>query len=369
MKDGDREALIKEMETNFKSLAKKVASEQDAIKKTVQDDMKRLGSLIGDLDNKVDDVKTNSEPNLTFTPFTNNRENPESWLRTFESECEFKGYDIGRKLKAFKMLMRGSAATWYDDIEKQFDATSTDEEKWKDIKAKMIERFGVSNTWLAEHLIQFTNQREGDSVQRFYSTVVDKCVNLKKPREEMMAIFIRGLKPSIKLYVLAREPKDIEAAYQQAKAAEDLETISDLTSNQMPSSTQPVMFPGEIQPKAHYESLELKEIRESIKELENKLRTSSRQIPKAPMMTCYYCNKLGHRAMECRQRLIDLQYQRNGRPQNRVFRQNKQFMGPPPAGRPFNPRFSGPGSYSPRNNAPRYHGGSNVNNRPRGPLN
>ena len=103
----------------------------------------------------------------------------------------------------------------------------------------------MSNPWLEEHLVQFINQKPGESVQKYYSGLMEKANKLKKTKKEVLPLFIRGLNPPIKMYVLARQPKDLESAFSLAKAAESLEIISDLTSNNN-NEARAMKMPGEI---------------------------------------------------------------------------------------------------------------------------
>ena len=128
--------------------------------------------------------------------------------------------------------MRNAAATWFDDLEQQLADGDplTDQQKWDQIKTKFNDRFDSSNTWLEEHLVQFVNQKPGETVQRYYSGLMEKASKFKKTEKEILPLFIRGLNPPLKMYVLAREPGSLELAFSLAKAAESLEIISDLTS-------------------------------------------------------------------------------------------------------------------------------------------
>ena len=82
------------------------------------DEVRRLTNMLGQMELKVDALE-GADSNVQFTPFLDKGESPKQWLRNFETCTGFKGYDLARQIKAFKMLMRNAAATWFDDLEQQ----------------------------------------------------------------------------------------------------------------------------------------------------------------------------------------------------------------------------------------------------------
>ena len=255
---------------------------------------------------------------MQFTPFFDKGESPKQWLRNFETCIEFKGYDLARQIKAFKLLMRNSAATWYDELEQQLaEDQQVDAAKWQAIRTKFQERFDMSNPWLEEHLVQFINQKPGESVQKYYSGLMEKANKLKKTKKEVLPLFIRGLNPPIKMYVLARQPEDLESAFIIAKAAESLEIISDLTSNNN-NEARAMKMPGEIgQQEVNKTAYDMTKLIKELKTLGDKvadIKNNTRAKPdsnKIPMpIRCYHCKNVGQKISQCRLRLRDMQMTR-----------------------------------------------------------
>ena len=280
------------------------------------DEVRRLTNMLGQMELKVDALE-GADSDVQFTPFLDKGESPKQWLRNFETCTGFKGYDLARQIKAFKMLMRNAAATWFDDLEQQLADGDplTDQQKWDQIKTKFNDRFDSSNTWLEEHLVQFVNQKPGETVQRYYSGLMEKASKLKKTEKEILPLFIRGLNPPLKMYVLAREPGSLELAFSLAKAAESLEIISDLTSNQN-SGAKAVNMPGEIgkchKPPALYDMTEvmkeLKSLGDKVADIKKTAHSNPGPMRKvARPMRCYHCGVVGHSINECRSRLRQMQ--------------------------------------------------------------
>ena len=69
----------------------------------------------------------------------------------------------------------------------------TDQQKWDQIKTKFNDRFDSSNTWLEEHLVQFVNQKPGETVQRYYSGLMERPANSRKLRKKFYHCLLGGL--------------------------------------------------------------------------------------------------------------------------------------------------------------------------------
>lgn len=77
---------------------------------------------------------------INFIPFRDKGEDIHDWLRVFEACCEFRSYDDVKCIKALKMLVRGSAATYYDGIQAEVkrEVGNDDAALLKGLKEKLI---------------------------------------------------------------------------------------------------------------------------------------------------------------------------------------------------------------------------------------
>lgn len=143
--------------------------------------------------------------------------------------------------------MRKSAATWFDGV---FDTCKrehkeSDKELLQDLKDKFIKRFDKANEWLQEHLVQFVVHKPGQSVQAYYSALIERTKKLGKSDKELKGMFLTNLRSEYKMFVLSRKPESLDRSYVLAREAESLITIAEVTSGS--ESISSWNLPGELQ--------------------------------------------------------------------------------------------------------------------------
>ena len=65
-----------------------------------------MNEAIAKVTSKIEECEI-AELGLNFTPFQDRGEDPHMWLRSFTTCADFKGYDVVRKLAAFKNVVEG----------------------------------------------------------------------------------------------------------------------------------------------------------------------------------------------------------------------------------------------------------------------
>ena len=230
------ELLLKQMETKLDDLQVKWAKHQkdisDRMKTAVSDltksgtadrqDISQLTTKINEIQLKVSDGSDHGS-GINFRAFSDENSDPSAWWRDFESCAEFKKYSEEKQLSALKVLLKGSAGVWLDrTLTNDIPDTDSCAEKLKKIKKAFIDKFEKNNTWLDEHLIHFMSQRPHEPIQKYYSRLMTKVARLDKTPQEILVIFVKGLRHQLKYYVLSREPGELEAAFKLAKSAESL---------------------------------------------------------------------------------------------------------------------------------------------------
>ena len=118
VKRGLRDMMLQQSQQMEERLGGLVRHATEVAANPTANEVRRLTDMMGQMEVKVDALE-GSDYHVQFTPFFDKGESPKQWLRHFETCIEFKGYDLARQIKAFKILMRNAAATWYDELEQQ----------------------------------------------------------------------------------------------------------------------------------------------------------------------------------------------------------------------------------------------------------
>ena len=147
-------------------------------------------------------------------------ENAEKFLSQFESYAKFLNLNDptqdARKVAAFHLHLRGPANSWFNTLQIK---------SWKRIVEDFKNRYFLSNgnnPNLFLEMENFSNLKlaEGQPIEDFHSTVMEKGTMLGKPDYEVIAKFISGLPDKLRMFVGASTPADLMTALTQAKLGE-----------------------------------------------------------------------------------------------------------------------------------------------------
>ena len=255
--------------------------------------------------------------------------------------------------------LKGNASIWFN--------TSPDlvDKAYPELSAALKEQFhSASDKWLLRQKLNDRKQLPTESVSEYASDIRRTCQRIDLPRSECVNYFVQGLKPEIKNYVVLQRPGTLEEAENHAKLKESvpekktddrideiLKAIAALVKQaQTPTVAaydsysnpqNPTRAQRENQPisKEDIAQIVSQQIRQELR------RTNNSQFNRAPpnrnrrsfdgRPICDYCNKVGHIAYACRQRLSQ-----NRDPRIPNYNDRRNFNSPP--------RYSGQ-SYRPTN--------------------
>ena len=154
-------------------------------------------------------------------------ENGQSWLENFELWLQFRGINGERKAAALALLLKDKAAAWYQSL--PADKKNT----FNDLRASFAERYGRARLaqWQQAGLVWTLEQQQQQSVDDFIAAVTNAARNAGLTDEQRMQVIIKGLRPSIRQWVLRQQPANIEDLRVAAKMAEQTELPPTTTSN------------------------------------------------------------------------------------------------------------------------------------------
>ena len=173
-----------------------------------------------------------SESTLTPTPFYGTGlEDANEWLAYFVRYVTFKQLSEPATVALFALLMRSAANTWFSAL---------DEDERNDFKAlreKFANKYAPAPISLWKRASDFwaQEQRQGQSVEDFFHEMKRRAREVGATDDTTRFALMKGLRPSLRTYVMQRNPASCEEWLEAAKVAEAtvVETSAATTSDLM----------------------------------------------------------------------------------------------------------------------------------------
>jgi len=172
---------------------------------------------------KMAEFSTKLPNNVCPEPFKGSEGDDASmWLKRFELYTTLKGWDLKQLASAFPLFLRDSAAVWYDSLDEEQQVS------YEQIKEKFKERYFLHKSMHWVRLNEFSKRvQQADETAMTYTQVMLKLgKQLVKTDKELMEAIVAGYRPHIKMYVIDKEPHNVEEALMLARKAESLKDDS-----------------------------------------------------------------------------------------------------------------------------------------------
>jgi hypothetical protein len=252
----------------------------------------------------IEDLTMASKYDMSNTGLSysgNPDEDLESFVSRFNDYATLKDFTDAKKLLAFNTCIMGHARVLLDSAQ---DSEKDTVDKIKQLLSGNFE--GSSWKWAIESRLINRKQKPSESVDNFASDIMLWCRQLKKPESETLSIFVRGLLPSLRAFVMAKQPETFRNALDAAKLGVTVQEC-----NEPVLETKPQV--ATVQPEAAiYQSLNkvtdlLANMSARLDKLESANSTNSTQStasnenrPK-PQRTviCWRCGFRGHKVANC----------------------------------------------------------------------
>lgn len=364
--DSNQETLGQRLTDLGRDLDKmKIAMGQGKQRETVSEiknaltEMKKLKESL----DKEDDVRVGS----TLRVFSIERKDQsvEDFVEKFKDLAEAKRWDPYKRIINLKLYTEGAIRTWLQtkldemDYSRKKLAGQIDENFVDSVLQKMITEYSPRSEYFVQLGLEVPFQGQEEGVREFYSRVIQWNKNRDASPKEVTAMFIKGLSPDLRNYVLAQEGPNAEMHnldkhYQLAKFAEGIKKATKTHPGVMAYGVDTMI--GMIEPgpvrrtelntgyvqeddESNNDKFEAisdvivqlaerdKERTEQLKKLLNKEEERQQQRrrqfePNRPLV-CNYCNNNGHIARFCPKRVADMMQRMNAM-------ENQQFALPPP---------------------------------------
>ena len=164
------------------------------------------------------DSDTDSDTNMAENPPNfggTANDYAEQWLRHFENCCDFKQYNADRKMAYFRVLLTGSAATWYDSLSGEPVAN------WNNLKAAFKARYLTPGFMKFKSANDLFNSKQGSAtIDDFVADMQRLGRQVGAPEDMLRYAILNGLRQDIRQYVTSQQPTDLNALLEAARVAE-----------------------------------------------------------------------------------------------------------------------------------------------------
>ena len=159
-------------------------------------------------------------------------ENGQSWLATFELWLRFRSINGERKAAALALHLKDSAAAWYQSL------ADNRRDTYDNLRAAFIERYGAARLqpWQRAGLAWTIEQQPTQTVDDYMVAVMNAGKDAGLTDQQLVNAVIKGLRPSIRQYVIRQQPTNID----DLRAAATLAEQTELPSATTPSSTDTI---------------------------------------------------------------------------------------------------------------------------------
>ena len=248
-------------------------------------------------------------------PPETNGTNPSAinWCYKMETYLQAQGTDLNlaSTVAYAASFLKDSALNWWLRYQQEV-ATGKRQPfaNWAAFKQEFIDMFTpVKPDYDArnklDHLVQ--NRSVFDYASR-YNTLMLELPNMDEA--DRVHFFIRGLKPEIRMHVTLRKPATLHEAVERAIQADGL-LWSMHKGRKPPSYPQRPNFPVQRQ---HVDSSPTPMELGSMESEESGQAEFNYVQGKRKTIKCFYCQRAGHRAADCRKRMSDEKKKREAQP-------------------------------------------------------
>ena len=231
-----------------------------------------------------------------------------SWLEHFDDYATFQGWDAGKKLQALPLMLTGRART-------HFKAITPAPTTWNAACDCLRRKYGPGTRGFLEETSTMDRCMAAHENVTEYAEEMLKRLNRAGVEEpQKWRYFVRGLPPSIRAYVLDKDPTSFDQAEQFARKAEQLAAVRG--DSDMDKLVSLALSIEKGRDNDHTTKLDRvvaaverreKTTTSTIKGKPPFISDKGRHQSQSRNIECWYCGKLGHMKVQCRKRQRDSQ--------------------------------------------------------------
>ncbi|KAK3106897.1 hypothetical protein FSP39_002406 [Pinctada imbricata] len=242
-----------------------------------------MEELINGLSQALRKSSSGGNANISIETFRGNPEDDANkWLEKIEAWVAFNGWtnEPEKVASALRLKLDGAALSWFRGLSSAIVGNT----------ATLFDKFRhyfntLHPTWMLEQQLYDRTMGSEENLESYITDVEARCKRLNKAEQEKTTAFIRGLNPSLRMFVIQKNPGSFREAVQSARLAKESMTMSN------PTQTE-VMRSIEQQGKA------IADLTTVLCQMKDRNDPS---VKRTRDVKCQLCSKNGHEAQECRQ--------------------------------------------------------------------
>ena len=170
----------------------------------------------------------------------NSDDDLQSFMSKFDDYASLRDFTADKKLLALNTCISGHARVFLDSV----NATEKDSvTKIRDLLSTNFE--GPAWKWNIESQLLNRKQQASESLDNYASDIMLWCKQSKKSQSESMSLFLRGLLPSLRGFVMAKQPESFQSALEAARLGIAVQNCNQI-STPANSAQATVVCPPEV---------------------------------------------------------------------------------------------------------------------------
>ena len=154
------------------------------------------------------------------------KENPVTFLDSFNAHATFCGWQVATKRNAFPLALTGAASIWFsrlnDDIKQD----------WALLQAAFQAEYVTKQARDILHTIQRRKMYSTETVSAYATHMQELFSRINRPEADLVYYFIEGLLPEYRKHVMMQSPETVTRAITLAKTAERASNRVTLDTNE-----------------------------------------------------------------------------------------------------------------------------------------
>lgn len=136
----------------------------------------------------------------------------DSFISRFNDFSKLKDFNNEKSILALNACIQGHARIFLDTI------LAENKNSLVKIQQLLKENFeGPSWEWAMESQLLNRKQQQSESLDSYVADIMLRCRQLKKSDKEMLSVFLRGLLPSLRAFVMSKQPVTFKDALDAAR--------------------------------------------------------------------------------------------------------------------------------------------------------